>query len=53
MKVGLVHFIAYPDTMKGEDLIVETIKRGVLDDYFDAIEITTIKNLEDRKVAKV
>jgi len=52
MKVGLVHFMAYPSTMKGEGPIVETIKKVVLDDYFDAIEITTIKNLEDRKVAK-
>lgn len=52
MKVGLVHFMAYPSTMKGEGPIIETIKKIVLDEYFDAIEITTIKNMEDRNMAK-
>jgi sugar phosphate isomerase/epimerase len=52
MRVGLVHFMAYPTTMKGEGPIVETIKKVVLDDYFSAIEITTIKNEEDRNSVK-
>ena len=54
MKVGLVHFMAYPETMKGEGPIIETIKKIVLDDYFDVIEITTIKDSEVRlKVKKM
>lgn len=54
MKVGLIHFMAYPSTMKGEGPIVETVKKIVLDDYFNAIELTTIKNKEDRlKVKKM
>lgn len=43
-KIGLVHFMAYPGTMKGEGPIYETIKKIAADDYFDAIEITTIKD---------
>lgn len=52
MKVGLVHFMAYPTTIKGEGPIVETIKKLALDDYFNAIEITTIKNPEERRAVK-
>ena len=28
MKVGLVHFMAYPATIKGEGPVVETIKKN-------------------------
>jgi len=52
MKVGLVHFMAFPATIKGEGPILETIKKMALDDYFTAIEITTIKNKEERQKAK-
>jgi sugar phosphate isomerase/epimerase len=52
MKVGLVHFMAYPATIKGEGPILETIKKMALDEYFTAIEITTIKNKEERQKAK-
>lgn len=52
MKVGLVHFMAYPTTIKGEGPIVETIKKLALDEYFTAIEITTIKSPEERQVVK-
>ena len=27
MKVGIVHFMAYPDTMRGEGPVFETIKK--------------------------
>lgn len=52
MKVGLIHFMAYPITIKGEGPIVETIKKIAIDDYFTAIEITTIKDKEERKKVK-
>lgn len=52
MKVGLVHFMAYPTTIKGEGPILETIKKLALDDYFNAIEITTIQNPEERQAVK-
>jgi len=49
MKVGLIHFMAYPATMKGEGPILETIKKIAVDDYFNAIEITTIKDAKTRE----
>ncbi len=52
MKVGLIHFMAYPETMKGEGPIEETLKKIALDDYFDAVEIAWIKDAETRKRAK-
>ena len=51
-KIGLIHFMAYPSTMKGEGPIEETIRKISVDDYFDAIEITWIKEGETRKRVK-
>ncbi len=44
IKVGLIHFMAYPNTIKGEGPIEETMKRILEDDYFDAVEVTWIKD---------
>lgn len=52
MKVGLIHFMAYPQTMKGEGPIVETIREIAADDYFNAIEITTVKDTAVRASVK-
>jgi len=52
MKVGLIHFMAYPTTIKGEGPILETIKKIAVDDYFTAIEITTIKDKNERLKVK-
>ena len=52
MKVGLIHFMAYPSTMRGEGPILETIRKIAVDDYFAAIEITTIKDKEVRAKVK-
>lgn len=49
MKVGLIHFMAYPATMKGEGPVSETIKKIAVDDYFTAIEITTVKDKNERE----
>ena len=46
ISTGLIHFMAYPNTMKGEGPIEETIRRIALDDYFDSIEVTWIKDPE-------
>jgi sugar phosphate isomerase/epimerase len=48
MKVGLIHFMAYPQTMKGEGPIVETVRKIALDDYFSVIELTWIKDSKIR-----
>jgi sugar phosphate isomerase/epimerase len=52
MKVGLIHFMAYPSTIKGEGPIRETIKKIAVDNYFTAIEITTIKDEGEKKIVK-
>jgi sugar phosphate isomerase/epimerase len=44
MQVGLIHFMSYPSTMKGEGPIVETIKKIAVDSYFQAIEVSWIKD---------
>ena len=51
-KIGLIHFMAYPSTIKGEGPIEETILKIAIDEYFDAIEITWINELETRKRVK-
>ncbi len=52
MKVGIIHFMAYPATMRGEGPIVETITKIAEDDFFTAIEITRIKDPDVRSKAK-
>lgn len=49
---GLIHFMAFPSTIKGEGPIVETVKKIALDDYFTAIEVTWIKDPKVRKEVK-
>ncbi|WRS28813.1 TIM barrel protein [Oscillospiraceae bacterium MB08-C2-2] len=54
MKVGLIHFMAYPATMGGEGPVLETVRRILEDDYFDALELTHIEDKEVRaQVAKL
>lgn len=54
MKVGIVHFMAWPATIRGEGPIEETVARVARDDYFDAVEVTWIKDPAVRaKVRKV
>jgi sugar phosphate isomerase/epimerase len=52
MKVGLIHFMAYPSTINGNGPISETVKKIALDDYFNAIEITWIKDFNERQAVK-
>ncbi len=52
MKVGIIHFMAFPDTMKGDGPVVETLRKIALDDYFNAVEITWIKDKNVRNQVK-
>lgn len=52
MQVGLIQFMAYPSTIRGEGPILETAKRIAIDDYFTAIELTQIKDDATRKEVK-
>lgn len=49
MKVGIVHFMAYPETIKGDGPVVETVRRIAEDDFFGAIEITRVNDPAARK----
>ena len=50
MKVGLVHFMAFPETLTG-NAVVETLKTICDDDYFQAVEVTQIVDPAVRKAA--
>jgi sugar phosphate isomerase/epimerase len=52
MKVGLVHVMAYPETMRGEGPILETLQKIAEDDFFTAVEICWIKDAKVREKAK-
>jgi sugar phosphate isomerase/epimerase len=52
MKVGLIHFMAYPAVIKGEGPIEETFRKIALDDYFEVAEITWIKDPQTRSKVK-
>lgn len=52
MRVGLISFMAFPDTMKGEGPILESIRRIAADDSFDFIELSHIQDPQARKAAR-
>lgn len=52
MRVGLIHFMAYPAVIKGEGPIEETFRKIAIDDYFEVAEITWMKDESVRKNVK-
>lgn len=52
MKVGLIHFMAYPTVIKGEGPIEDSFRKIAMDDYFEVAEITWIKDPSVRKNVK-
>ena len=54
LKVGLIHFMAYPEATKfdKQENLTESIKRVLVDDYFNAIEITHIEDTGKREEIK-
>ncbi|GFP20963.1 hypothetical protein HKBW3S06_00190 [Candidatus Hakubella thermalkaliphila] len=52
MKVGIVHFMAYPETIKGQGPVVETLRKIAEDDFFDLVEVTWIKDDTVREEAR-
>ena len=54
MKVGIVHFMAYPFALSGEEPVADSIAEIVEDDFFDAIEVTRINDdAQRRRVADI
>jgi sugar phosphate isomerase/epimerase len=52
MQVGIVHFMAYPECLKGEGPIYDTLTKIVEDEFFSAVEITWIKDPAERQRVK-
>lgn len=52
MKVGTILFMSYPSTIKGEGPILEAVDKIAKDPYFNAIEITWIKDEKVRQEVK-
>jgi sugar phosphate isomerase/epimerase len=52
LKLGIVHFMAFPETLKGEGPILETVTKIAEDAFFTAIEVTWMKEADVRKKAR-
>lgn len=52
MKVGIVHFMAYPFALSGEGEIAQSVAEIVTDDFFDEIEITRVNDQAERDAVK-
>ena len=44
IRPGIVHFMAFPSTLRGEGPILETCRQILQDDFFEVIEISWIKD---------
>jgi len=51
MRIGIVHFMAYPSTMSGMGPILESIDELIRDEFFDVLEITHIDDASIRREA--
>lgn len=47
MRVGIIHFMAYPGASAGESLL-SSLRELVEDSFFDAVEITSVKDQQER-----
>jgi len=52
IRPGIVQFMAFPATMKGEGPVLESYHAILADDYFEVIEVTWIKDAAVRAQAK-
>lgn len=52
MKLGIVHFKAFPEVVQGVGPIVETLRTLVEDDFWTAVEVGWIKDIKVRNEAR-
>lgn len=52
IKPGIVHFMIYPQVIKGEGPILETLEKIISDSFFKVIEVSWIKDDATRAKAK-
>jgi sugar phosphate isomerase/epimerase len=48
LRLGVVHFMAFPATLRGEGPIVETVKQIAADEFFTAIEMGWVNDASQR-----
>lgn len=53
MKPGIVHFMAYPETIAGDGPVADTIAEIVYDEFFDEIEITRVNDEAEKERVKM
>ena len=51
MTVGLIHFMAFPETMGGDGPVLETLGAVCRDDFFGAVEVTHVADPKVRAEA--
>lgn len=49
MRVGLVHFMAYPECMGGAGPILDSVERLAADTFFEVLEVTRITDADTRR----
>lgn len=52
MKLGIVHFKAFPEVIDGGGSFVETLKKIVEDNFWTAVEVGTVKDVKKRNEAR-
>ena len=52
LKLGIIHFMIYPEVIGGEGPIVETATKIAEDSFFDVLEITQVKDPQERQRLK-
>jgi sugar phosphate isomerase/epimerase len=52
IRPGIVHFMAFPATIKGDGPILETCRQILADPYFEVLEISWIKDSAVRSLVK-
>jgi sugar phosphate isomerase/epimerase len=52
MKLGIVHFKAFPEVSNGEGPVVETLRKIVEDDFWTAVEVGWMKDPKVRNEAR-
>ena len=52
MKLGIVHFKAFPEVVRGEGPIIKTLRTIVEDDFWTAVEVGWMKDVKVRNEAR-
>ena len=53
MNVGTIHFMSFPEVMKGEGPVTETLAKILSNDFFTAVELTRVKDEKVREEVKM